>query len=193
MSAERDLRERLLRAELNGKAPAGPERELREKLLRVELEKLQETLERIQSIDATLYDWAKETAASAARAGASVMRHFTGNLTPQEVANYVRGHVSNCTVSITHDDDIQVVRNGITVDVNCKAKPWKITVGGQAFKVDSVDELVRDINSMTKPAITQASFGEVLKHSSAILKAKHAPPPLTQAEFRLRLAHVESF
>lgn len=152
------------------------ENDLRQKLVHAELENLMESVKRLESLSGLSPSYFEKFKDAASNTFAMVKNAMAGTIKASEVMTYLENNLKDATVTKPNNDMVEVVRNGIKVEVMLDSnKKWILKVGDRKIEMkNELADILRNVDSHTRKNVA-AEARDVLRYSQAILKCKAAP------------------
>lgn len=93
-----------------------------------------------------------------------------------EVMKYLEDNLKDATVTKPSNEVVEVVRNGIKVEVMLDSnKKWILKIGDRKIEMkNELADILRNVDSHTRKNVA-AEARDVLRYSQAILKCKATP------------------
>lgn len=153
------------------------ENDLRQKLVHAELENLMESVERLESLSGLSPSYFEKFKDAASTTFAMVKNAMaTRTIKASEVMTYLENNLKDATVTKPNNDLVEVVRNGIKVEIMLdSSKKWILKVGDRQIEMkNELADILRNVDSHTRKNVA-AEARDVLRYSQAILKCKATP------------------
>jgi len=152
------------------------ENDLRQKLMHAELENLMECVERLESISGLSPSYFENFKNAASNVVSTFKNAMVGTIKASEVMTYLENNLKDATVTKPNNDLVEVVRNGIKVEVMLDSnKKWILKIGDRKIEMkNELADILRNVDSHTRKNVA-AEARDVLRYSQAILKCKATP------------------